>query len=152
MTKQLPAKLDVFRALLTRGDVFVHVDPRYFEVILPQRLKMQAQVVLQFGLDLSVPIPDMEYNEECLSGTLSFKGVKHWCEIPWYAVFALVGEDAKGLVWEDVMPAEVQAQAERERLHAEHNVKELRKYNPRNTRAKVSGKPGADRSHLRLVR
>ena len=62
-------------------------------------LRLQAQVVLQVGLDMPVPIPDLRVDEEGVFGTLSFKGVPFTCFVPWGAVFALVGEDAKGMVW-----------------------------------------------------
>jgi stringent starvation protein B len=103
----LPAKKDVARALLLRGSVFVHLDPRRPGVLVPARLRHQAQVVLQVGLDMPVPIPDLRVDEEGIFGTLSFKGVPFSCFVPWAAVFALVGEDAKGMVWSREMPDEI---------------------------------------------
>ncbi len=104
---QLPAKKDVARALLLRGSVFVHLDPRRPGVLVPARLRNQAQVVLQIGLDMPVPIPDLRVDEEGIFGTLSFKGIPFSCFVPWGAVFALVGEDTKGMVWSKEMPAEI---------------------------------------------
>jgi stringent starvation protein B len=155
----LPAKRDVFRALIQRGSVFVHVDPRKAGVYLPDRLRLQAQVVLQWGLDMPVPIPDMKADDDGISGTLSFKGVPFLCNIPWDAVFAVVGEDAKGMVWPEVMPAEIKTQVEREnRKAASHvgQVAEVVRFDssaPRkNSSARVSARPGADRSFLRVVK
>jgi stringent starvation protein B len=110
----LPAKKDVARALLLRGSVFIHLDPRRSGVLVPARLRSQAQVVLQVGLDMPVPIPDLRIDEEGVFGTLSFKGVPFACFVPWGSVFALVGEDAKGMVWHADMPAEIAAEVERE--------------------------------------
>jgi stringent starvation protein B len=103
----LPAKKDVARALLLRGSVFVHLDPRRSGVLVPARLRNQAQVVLQVGLDMPVPIPDLRVDEEGIFGTLSFKGIPFSCFVPWASVFALVGEDSKGMVWSREMPDEV---------------------------------------------
>lgn len=103
----LPAKKDVARALLLRGSVFVHLDPRRSGVLVPARLRHQAQVVLQVGLDMPVPIPDLRVDDEGIFGTLSFKGVPFSCFVPWAAIFALVGEDSKGMVWSREMPDEV---------------------------------------------
>ena len=64
-------------------------------------------MVLQVGLDMPVPIPDLRVDEEGIFGTLSFKGIPFTCFVPWVAVFALVGEDAKGMVWSKEMPDEV---------------------------------------------
>ena len=113
-TPPVPAKKDVARALLLRGSVFVHLDPRQPGVLVPARLRLQPQVVLQVGLDMPVPIPDLRIDEEGVYGTLSFKGVPFTCFVPWGAVFALVGDDAKGMVWSSEMPAEIAAEVERE--------------------------------------
>ncbi len=110
----LPAKKDVARALLLRGSVFIHLDPRRSGVLVPARLRSQAQVVLQVGLDMPVPIPDLRIDHEGVFGTLSFKGVPFACFVPWGAIFALVGEDAKGMVWHADMPLEIAAEVERE--------------------------------------
>jgi stringent starvation protein B len=110
----LPAKKDVARALLLRGSVFIHLDPRKASVLVPARLRLQPQVVLQVGLDMPVPIPDLRVDDEGVYGTLSFKGVPFTCYVPWSAVFALVGEDAKGMVWPSEMPQEIAAEVERE--------------------------------------
>ncbi len=92
----------------------MHLDPRQAGVLVPTRLRLQAQVVLQVGLDMPVPIPDLRIDEEGVYGTLSFKGVPFTCFIPWGAVFALVGDDAKGMVWPAEMPAEIAAEVDRE--------------------------------------
>jgi stringent starvation protein B len=110
----LPAKKDVARALLLRGSVFIHLDPRQPGVLVPARLRAQAQVVLQVGLDMPVPIPDLRVDEEGVFGTLSFKGVPFTCFVPWRSVFALVGEDGKGMVWSADMPSEVAGELARE--------------------------------------
>jgi stringent starvation protein B len=83
-------------------------------VLVPARLRHQAQVVLQVGLDMPVPIPDLRVDEEGIFGTLSFKGVPFSCFVPWGAVFALVGEDAKGMVWSREMPEEIASALVRE--------------------------------------
>ncbi len=92
----------------------MHLDPRQAGVLVPTRLRLQAQVVLQVGLDMPVPIPDLRIDEEGVYGTLSFKGVPFTCFVPWKAVFALVGDDAKGMVWATEMPAEIAAEVDRE--------------------------------------
>lgn len=109
ITNLIPKK-DVARSLLLRGSVFVHLDPRRPGVLVPARLRNQAQAVLQIGLDMPVPIPDLRVDEEGIFGTLSFKGIPFSCFVPWAAVFALVGEDAKGMVWDADMPDPVRAE------------------------------------------
>ena len=104
---QPPPKREVAYALLERGSLFVHLDPRADGVVVPQYLRNQAQLVLQLGMNLVIPIPDLEVDEEGVYGTLSFNRAPFYCRIPWGAVFAMVGDDGMGVVWQEDMPAEV---------------------------------------------
>lgn len=63
---------------------------------------------------MPVPIPDLRVDEEGIFGTLSFKGIPFSCFVPWASVFALVGEDAKGMVWSREMPEEIASALVRE--------------------------------------
>jgi hypothetical protein len=110
----LPNKKDVARALLLKGTVFVHLDPREDAVMVPEWLKRQPQLVLQVGLDLPVPIPDLRVDDVGVYGTLSFNRTAFTCVVPWDAVFAVVGDDGRGMVWPGSMPAEIAAEVERE--------------------------------------
>lgn len=108
---RLPPKKDVANALLEQSTVFVHLDPRSDQVKVPPWFKKQPQLVLQVGLNMAVRIPDLDIGDEALSCTLSFNRSPHFCWIPWNAVFALVGENGRGMVWPDDVPKEVAAQA-----------------------------------------
>lgn len=110
----LPNKKDVARALLLKGTVFVHLDPRVDAVVVPQWLKRQPQLVLQVGLDLPIPIPDLRLDDVGVFGTLSFNRTAFTCMVPWGAVFAVVGDDGRGMVWPGSMPNEIAAEVERE--------------------------------------
>ncbi len=107
---RLPRKKDVALALLEQSSVFVHLDPRAERVSVPPWFKKQAQLVLQIGLNMAIPIPDLQVDEEGLSCTLSFNRSPHYCVVPWGSVYALVGEDGRGMVWPDDVPPEVAAQ------------------------------------------
>lgn len=111
---RLPGKKDVARALLLKGSVFVHLDPRREGVIVPAEYKRQAQLVLQVGLDLPVPIPDLRVDRTGVRGTLSFQRAPFTCSVPWDAVFAVVGGDGRGMVWPTSMPKEIAVEVERE--------------------------------------
>ncbi|HEY8427744.1 MAG TPA: ClpXP protease specificity-enhancing factor SspB [Sandaracinaceae bacterium] len=108
----LPPKKDVARALLLRGSVFVYLDPRRERVRVPPWLANQAQLVLQVGLDLPVPIPDLRVDDTGVYGTLSFNRSPFHCSVPWEAVYALAGDDGMGFVWQDDMPDEIAAEVE----------------------------------------
>jgi stringent starvation protein B len=112
MSSLLPPKKDVAMALLERASVFVHLDPRAENVVVPPWLKKQPQLVLQIGLNMAVKIPDLEVGDEAVCCTLSFSRRPHYCYVPWGAVYALVGEDGRGMVWPEDIPPEVSSQAQ----------------------------------------
>ncbi len=110
----MPPKKDVARALLLRGSVFVHLDPRTAGMVVPEWLRNQPQLVLQIGLDMPIPIPDLRVDDEGVYGTLSFQRSPFTCRVPWGGIFALVGEDGRGMIWPEDLPAEIAAEVERE--------------------------------------
>lgn len=113
---RLPPKKDVCHALLHGDSVFVHLDPRREGVVVPKHFSHQPQLVLQIGLNMPRPIPDLEVDDEGISCTLSFSGTPFWCRMPWASVFALVGGDGRSMVWPDDVPSEVAAAARRKAL------------------------------------
>ncbi len=95
-------------ALLTQASsVFVHLDPRRDRVVVPPHFRKQPMLVLEIGLNMRVPIPDLEIDEEAIGCTLSFGGRSYWCRMPWDAVFALVTSEQRGMVWPPDVPPEV---------------------------------------------
>jgi hypothetical protein len=111
-TQPLPPKKEVALALLERSSVYVHLDPRHAAVVVPPWFKKQPQLVLQIGLNMPVPIPDLRLDDSGLSCTLSFNRSPFFCVVPWASVFAMVGDDGRGMVWPDDVPAEVARQAQ----------------------------------------
>ena len=114
----LPYKRDVANQLLRKGSLFIHLDPRVSDVVVPPWLRHQAQLVLQVGLDMPIPIPDLRVDEDGIFGTLSFSRTPFACNVPWSAIFALVGDEGRGMVWPESMPAEIVAEVERETQRA----------------------------------
>jgi hypothetical protein len=111
-TQPLPPKKDVALALLERSSVYVHLDPRPPAAVVPPWFKKQPQLVLQVGMNMPVPIPDLRLDDDGLSCTLSFNRAPFFCVVPWTSVFAMVGDDGRGMVWPDDVPAEVARQAQ----------------------------------------
>ena len=112
--KPLPPKIEVARYLLAQGSLFVHLDPRMEGVVVPKWYRTEPQLVLQIGFDMPVPIPDLQVDAEGIYGTLSFKRSPFTCNVQWDAVFALAGDDGRGMVWPDSMPQEISQEIERE--------------------------------------
>lgn len=136
MPSTLPPKKEVMLAFLEKTSVFIHLDPRHAEVVVPPWFKKQPQLALQVGLNMPVPIRDLSVDDECVCCTLSFNRSPFFCWIPWTAIFALVGEDRRGMVWPDDVPPEVAAQAQQMAKNA----------GPRG-----AGSPPPRRAHLRAV-
>jgi stringent starvation protein B len=113
-TQPLPPKKEVALALLERSNdrgIYVHLDPRRPSVTVPPWFKKQPQLVLQIGLNMAIPIPDLRLDDDGMRCTLSFSGSPFYCVVPWSVVFAIVGDDARGMVWPDDVPVEISRQA-----------------------------------------
>ena len=91
--RQPPPKKEVALALLEESSMFIHLDPRRPDVLVPKGFMGQPQLVLQVGLNMAIPIPDLKVDDHGISCTLSFNRSAFWCRIPWSAIYALVGED-----------------------------------------------------------
>ena len=105
--RKLPPKREVLLALLSEGGVFVHLDPRRQGVLVPKWYQNQPELILQLGLNMSIPIPDLEVDDDGVSCTLSFNRAPFWCKLPWAGIFALVSEkDRRGIVWPEDVPPE----------------------------------------------
>lgn len=141
---RLPPKKDVALALLESSTVFVHLDPRADGVTVPPWFKKQPQLVLQIGLNMPVPIPDLSLDGDGVSCTLSFNRSPQFCSVPWKAIYALVGEDGRGMVWPDDVPPEVAAQT-RVAGAGETKAKKKKKAHLRAVEPKVAAAQGRTR-------
>lgn len=127
MPPKLPPKKDVAIALLQGPSVFVHLDPRKDGVSVPQWFKKQFQLVLQVGMNMAVPIPDLDVGDEGISCTLSFNRSPFWCFMPWSAVYMLVGEDGRGMIWPEDVPPELTIAQNKPKLQVVDNKKPAKK-------------------------
>jgi hypothetical protein len=101
-------KREVMLAHLEKSDsVYVKFDARREGVVLPSHLRRDAAVVLQYGLNMRIPIPDLDVGEEGIGATLSFNRSPVWTFIPWSAVFAIVSENGARL-WEGDFPRDLE--------------------------------------------
>ena len=101
MTQLLPPKKEVALALLERSNVDVYLDPRAKGVVVPPQFRKEPRLILKIGLNMPVPIPDLRLDDESMSCTLSFSRSPFFCIVPWESVFAMVGDDGRGMVWPD---------------------------------------------------
>lgn len=157
--KPLPAKIEVARYLLSQGSLFVHLDPRMEGVVVPKWYRSEPQLVLQIGFDMPVPIPDLQVDAEGIYGTLSFNRSPFTCHVLWDAVFALAGEDGRGMVWPNSMPEEIMQEIEREAGREPPPVPEERPslrvlpaVEDEERRPSTPPKPGERPSYLKVVK
>ena len=102
-----PAKREAALKLLKGGEVKLILDARRAGVIVPEYLATEGRLVLQVGYRMAVPIPDLKVDARGVSGTLSFKRHPFFVNVPWAAVYAVVGvDDGRGWIWHDDVPAE----------------------------------------------
>ena len=65
-TVRPPEKKEVALALLEGSSMFVHFDPRRPDVTVPKWFVGQPQLILQVGLNMAIPIPDLKVTTPAL--------------------------------------------------------------------------------------
>ena len=107
MVQTLPPKKDVALALLDGAPtVFLHLDARKDGVQVPDHLKDRAQLILRVGYSLTPPI-NINVDDAGITCTLSFNRSLFSCVLPWNAIFGMVGDDGRAMLWPDDIPPEV---------------------------------------------
>jgi len=102
-------KIALVNEMLSDGKISLHVKPHdpTKTLDLPQSiLEMAAPnsfIVLDLGLNMPVPIPDLAITNTGISATLSFNRRPYHCFIPWEAVFCVVGEEFH-IMWPKNLP------------------------------------------------
>jgi len=102
-----PPKQEAFLALLAEGWTSLHLDARRAGVVVPAHLKGEPHLVLQYGHDLPIPIPDLQVDEHGVSATLSFARTPSPTVIPWSAVYVVTAMDGRGVLYQEDIPGDV---------------------------------------------
>ena len=160
-------------ALLQRGVVMVHLDPRVDGVVVPPQFIQEE--ALRLNVAYAFNLPAFEISEEGVYAILSFNRQNFGCTIPWHAVYALTlpQESHEGMVWPDSMPLELRDSAQTEPNQPEDVTtvagaespqgkaafavlpggKGLGNAEATESQAPVTGpQPGRSRNHLTLVK
>ena len=106
-SSERPSKQQAFLALLREGWTSLHLDARRPGVIVPQPLRGEPHLVLQYGHDLPIPIPDLEIDEYGVHATLSFSRAAHRTVVPWSAVYVVACDDGRGVLYSEDVPPDV---------------------------------------------
>jgi stringent starvation protein B len=108
-----PSKQDAFLALLREGWTSLHLDARRPGVIVPAHLRGEAHLVLQYGHDLPISIPDLEVDDYGVRATLSFSRSPQLTVVPWSAVYVVACDDGRGVLYQEEVPEDVSIVAAR---------------------------------------
>lgn len=100
-------KREAMGSLMAQGDVLLQLDPRLEGVSVPQKFRDQPLLVLRFGHEMPIPIPDLEIDDVGITATLSFDRTPHAVVVPWQAVFGMVTENGRGMLWTADVPVEI---------------------------------------------
>ncbi len=149
----MPKKREVVVKLLEDGPVLVHLDARRGGVDVPDQHKSEPKLVLRLGHGLTPPIPDLDIDDTGIHATLTFRGKPFPCRIPWAAVYAVVAEDGRGLVWPEHVPPEVQNEFARGEARGPGGEKKAGSSTDDGDGSNGDGGPDKPkgRGHLRLV-
>jgi len=112
-SSQRPSKQQAFLALLREGWTSLHLDARRPGVVVPAQLHGEPHLVLQYGHDLPIPIPDLEVDEYGVRATLSFSRAAHRTVVPWSAVYVVACDDGSGVLYAEDVPPDVTVVAAR---------------------------------------
>lgn len=74
---------------------------------MPAHLKGEPHLVLQYGHDLPIPIPDLQVDEHGVSATLSFARTPSPTVVPWSAVYVVTALDGRGVLYQEDIPSDV---------------------------------------------
>ena len=136
-------KLGLVRALLARGSVLLHVDPRREGTRLPGYLRELPEVVLEIGRELD----DLCVDSAGVRGTVTFARIEFACTLPWCAVFAIAGEDGTVRVFREDTPADLTPLPARLPVEScEHEITHSRRIS-----RLPAAQPAVRRGHLSLV-
>lgn len=102
-------KKELVEDLLQRGMVMVHLDARLDGVDVPAAHRHDFH--LRLNLSLNFDIDDFDIDDVGIRASLSFRGVRHLCVLPWHAVFAITSHvEPLGYLWPDDLPLELATQ------------------------------------------
>jgi hypothetical protein len=72
---------------LNKGKVLVHFDPRYENVRVPENLKSEPVLALNFSHHF--PLANTTLAPLSLEANLSFSGVRYWCAVTYESIFCI---------------------------------------------------------------
>lgn len=85
----------------------MYIDARRPGVAVPEHLQNETRLVLQYGLNMPVPVEDLEVTEAGVKATLSFSRQPYQTLIPWSAIYVIACTDGRGVLYQEDVPPEL---------------------------------------------
>jgi len=82
------AKLEAFRKWVSDSEVGLQINAALPSVKLPAEYKSIPNLILKFSHGYKLPV--LEYDLRGVRAILSFKGVNHYCDIPWESIYIII--------------------------------------------------------------
>lgn len=99
-------KMNYFSLLLQQGMSTIRINTKCPGVVLPSHLK--NQLLTQLNWSVKFKIPDFQYDEEGVRGTLSFNKIPCYTDVPWEAVWSMaLSHGDKSREWKESIPKEI---------------------------------------------
>jgi stringent starvation protein B len=105
--EERPSKRDAFLAFFGEGWVSIHLDARRDGVEVPDEFGDNRHLVLQYGQNMPIPIPDLDVTEKGVTATLSFSRTPYRTFVPWSAVYIVACNDGRGILYYEDVPEDV---------------------------------------------
>ena len=105
--EERPSKRDAFLAFFGEGWVSIHLDARREGVEVPSEFADNRHLVLQYGQNMPIPIPDLAVNDKGVSATLSFSRTPYRTFVPWSAIYIVACTDGRGILYYEDVPEDV---------------------------------------------
>ncbi len=86
------AKFEVFETMIADGMVMVTLDTRVDGVKVPPKFQGLSELRLNFSYLFQ--IEDFDFDGRGVRASLSFQGTRHFCDIPWEAVFMVYSHES----------------------------------------------------------
>lgn len=100
------SKRQALEYLLEQGMVMVHLDARHPDVQVPPYLRTHSH--LKLNLSYRFDVDDFEVTDIGAQASLSFRGTRSFCLMPYSAIFALNSHVIpQFFIWPETVPAEL---------------------------------------------
>jgi hypothetical protein len=141
-------KRTLIESELQKGKLLVHFDPRGPTVEVPKDFKVDPVLALNFSHQF--PFANTTVTPLTLQANLSFGGVRHWCEIPYAAIFCVTQASDNEQHWfEDSLPEELRQTLSGNGVTAEMSEDEA---TPAPKADTITSDTSSRVSHLKLVK